>query len=705
MYHPTVVSAAISKLSDHYAPHLPQGGLREYSVSEVDEWLARLATQYDEKGRQLRELSLEEQRFVLNELLMSKASFAYWAERYSYISLSGAGLGRMYPLWESQRLILAEIARVELAMYEGEWAGGILIALLKSRQLGGSTLAQSLIAHRATTQDNVFGLIAADDPTQSAYLFDMFERIVEHLPVFLHPTITEHVKNTEMKFDGGSNIWTGSGKSTRGVKGERGQIGRGKTLAVLHLSELSTWENTDQIEAALLPAMPEHIRSLGIFESSGRGRNNWWHRTWEDAITQVSRFTPVFIPWFAERTKYTRPAPSGWTPAETTLLHAKLCEASAPRWTHRSASLTRDQLYWYETTRAEHERKGKLGIFLENYSSNPDEAFQFSGKSIFPIEVLNRVQENQRPVLAVLEVASHVDLTAGPPGSSLSPEHLRPFDIPAGYGIRALTPDQVRTLPSLAGFLLVWEAPRRNQLYVISADVADGIGKDRSVVDVTRVGTVKEPEEQVAQFISSSIPPEDLAPIIDVVGRLYTGSDNQPAMVAIEVNNHGLATQAELTRHLGYDNLYVWQYEDTADPAKRMSTRIGWITSKRTRPLIVGRFVKLVRSGDYRINSFFTLEEMRDFMTLGDLADAEADPTNDTAYDDCIMTAAIGLYVCQTLQYEMGETVADQRRRHFEEHLRRQARAAKEAQPDFRNTDWSADEMDDYRGAYGDYDV
>lgn len=284
-----------------------------------------------------------------------------------------------------------------------------------------------------------------------------------------------------------------------------------------------------------------------------------------------------------------------------------------------------------------------------------------------------------------------------------------PLIAPAGYGFRPLP---CRTFPEdLYDRLLIWEAPRGDQLYVVSADVGDGIGQDRSVVDVTRVGTVKEPDEQVAQFVSAWTDPMELARICDAIGRLFKGSDGQEALMAVECNNHGLVTQNELQQHLGYDNFFIWQYMDAADPARAFSTRIGWWTTQRTRPLILARYLKVLKTidevtglPDYRINSPLTLEELRSFQTVGGIRDAEADPTDPDAHDDCIMSGAIGVHVSATLQYEGNEPIADARRRLSDQRQRQEEVDGRRAEGrDYQNQDFTAEEVG-MEEAFGPYD-
>ena len=185
MYDRDVTADRFSKVEAHYSFEL-----QHYPVVEVAEFKDRLANAWDEKGQDLRVLSPEELKFVQNEILLSSIDFAYWAERYAYVNLAGADVGPLYPLWESQRLILEKIAELERRTYFDNHPDGILVNILKARQLGASTLAEAMIAHRVTTQSNIFGLVAADVPEQSGFTFDMLERIVAYLPHYLLPRST-----------------------------------------------------------------------------------------------------------------------------------------------------------------------------------------------------------------------------------------------------------------------------------------------------------------------------------------------------------------------------------------------------------------------------------------------------------------------------------------------------------------------------------
>lgn len=313
-----------------------------------------------------------------------------------------------------------------------------------------------------------------------------------------------------------------------------------------------------------------------------------------------------------------------------------------------------------------------------------------------------------------------MDRPSFPRPDGLSPDQATlaqlPLRIPPGFGMRVL-PERERQIyltdlgdsPGPTNVLQVWEPPRKGHLYVVSADISSGMGLDNSVVEVTRVGTVREIEEQVAQFVTNSIDETDLAAIIDAIGRLYCGKDGQPALVAIECNGMGIATQSHLAKSIGYTNLYIWRYLDAVE-GKDLTTRYGWYTNQRTRPLILQYYHHAIKTvdpftglPDYRINSPHTLAEMSAFQSAGALWMAEA---VDGAHDDCIMAGAIGVFVAQTLQYDQRETSSESRRRLSAEAARAEHNAAlTKQQVSFQTTDASYDEMvgrdeDDIEGGY-----
>jgi hypothetical protein len=696
IYHPDVIATSLERLERAF-----DVTLREYSLPQVEEWVQRLDALWDlEEGIQRRPFKQDEADFVANERLVSKANFLYWAERYAIISAGGAGLMKLR-LWDSQKLILDVVAGIEKeARALGVDADGVLANVLKARQLGCSTLSQAFVAHRITTQADIFALVAGDVPSQSTFIVDMFLRILDNLPWWMRVGLKTRVETfpQELEFLTGSHVWSRAGDSTRGESEKKGNLGRGQTISTLTLTELSTWAHPEQIDDALLPGVPVHPRTLAIFESTAKGTGNWWDKHWRESKKGIGRFKPIFIPWYVEPRKHRRPAPPAWGPSADTLQHARRCEEGSSYWLGKQISLTRDQLYWYEQTKESHRLKGTLWKFIEEYPATDEEAFQVGGHGIFTPETMERIVAQARPIAAVLEVMPKKDIVL----ESALEQGTPSFELPPGYGFRMLKKQpSAEDLEGLLDHVLVWEQPRKAQRYFIAVDVSAGVGEDRSSVEVLRVGTVAEPDEQVAEFLSAWASTKVLAAVIDALGHLYGGTEGE-AQVAIE-NNFGMgyAVQDELQTHLGYTNFWIWRILDARKLEKRFTQRIGFWTSRRTRPIILDRLITAVTTqdpvsgySDLRINSPHAFAEMRRFVAapgVGLMHAAAAPGSN----DDVVMGLAIGNHCAHTILNEDGEPLAETRRRLNEEASHRTELAQKAlSKRDFINTAVSAEFVD-----------
>lgn len=455
MYHPTIVARAQERLERAYVKAFPEG-LTRYPVDECAHLADRLAGAVTPEGQLTRRLTPEEDRFIANERLITKIDYRYTAERYHYIR-SDKGLQRLYPLFEPQAIILDRLGKLQLERAETGHPDGLLANVLKARQEGVSTLVQSLCAHRVTTHTHVNALTASDVPENSGSegIFGKFELIVDNLPWYLRPRTKFHKKDTHWVFENGSWMTVESGKSMKGglqeEGGTKGNLGRSRTYTVGHLTELSTWERPEQIDDGLLPAVPRSPRTLLCKESTAKGRHNWHHHDWLQAVKWQGqgavggRFIAIFLPWYA-LSKYWLPAPVGWLPTLTTLQHAQKVEREGPRWLGRSVHLSRNQLFWYEQTRADYEAKDTLAKFLEEYAADPEECFQHSGRSIFSLRQLEILQGLAKPLK---------DCWAVNPAKDLSE-------------IRQAELAQIRLTRSLAATVAETEHPSQAPLEVLS---------------------------------------------------------------------------------------------------------------------------------------------------------------------------------------------------------------------------------------------
>lgn len=360
--------------------------LKEHTVKEVEEWTTRLKElvhpdSTDANPKLVRELQADERAFIQNEAFMCKISYPYWATRYAWIKKDKGGLVR-FTFWESQEMLLNTVSIMEEAQKS------ILIINLKARQVGASTFSETLLTHKVINKHGITSLVASDEPPKSEFLFNMMERIYNHLPFYLKPHKLTHVKGTQLIFDKlDSNIYVDSGNK------RTGGIGQGMTVHAGHLSELATWNNPDMITEDLIPALLSGASpdTFFIMESTAKGKSGAWFQWWRAAKRKKFHgFVPVFIPWWRIKEKYADDPETGWGPSDRIIKLATIIKANF------NTELSRKQMFWWDKTYDSYKEDNRLNEFFAEYASDDQEAFQLSGKTVFPTEILNDMLRNAK---------------------------------------------------------------------------------------------------------------------------------------------------------------------------------------------------------------------------------------------------------------------------------------------------------------------
>ena len=249
------------------------------------------------------------------------------------------------------------------------------------------------------------------------------------------------------------------------------------------------------------------------------------------------------------------------------------------------------------------------------------------------------------------------------------------------------------------GRLLIWERPDKLCKYIVGVDVATGVGLTNSVAHVVRVGTVYEPFEQVAEFACNFIDPHAFAPILDLIGRMYSSRlDELPAMMCIECNNAGESTQYDLMTIYGYPNIYNWKVYDRSGNV--ITNKLGWWTTPRTRRKIVVNGSRLLKSGMWKINSPWFIDEMADFELQKGIGNMMLDTEIEIAsgkhaagaLDDRLMAGFIAVWCANDLHD--GTDILVEHQRHLE-HMKEQETRLNAGQPrkDYQNSSMSYDKM------------
>lgn len=185
--------------------------------------------------------------------------------------------------------------------------------------------------------------------------------------------------------------------------------------------------------------------------------------------------------------------------------------------------------------------------------------------------------------------------------------------------------------------LRIYKQPVPGKIYMAGVDVAEGVvGGDYSVMTIFD----RETGEEVA-FYRGYVPPDVFGSRLNIWGRLYNN-----ALMAVEINNHGLTTVTAL-KNLMYPQLYFRpsRFDTMGSP---WSEKLGWKTTKVTRPLLIDDLAEAMRNGDILLHSKETLDEMLVF-----IYDSNGNMVPQGGYhDDCIFSTGIAFQGFKVLYKE-----------------------------------------------------
>lgn len=470
----------------------------------------------------------------------------------------------------------------------------IRIIVLKARQIGFSTLTESIIFKNTATKFNVNAGIITHKEEATTNLFNMSKRMYDNLPDNMKPSLKRsNAKELIFDNDQGTGLKSKIKCMTAGSSG----VGRSDTFNYLHISELAFWgNNAKETTIGLFQAVPNLPNTMIVIESTANGFE-YFKELWDMAVKGESDFIPVFVGW-NELTDYQMP----YTGFELTEEEKEL---------QRIYNLSLEQLQWRRWC-INNNCGGDEQQFKQEYPINPQEAFISSGNCIFDKQiVINRVQELPKP----LKIGYF--------------EYKYDDTMPAGKKIT-----DIRWVNDKNGYIEIYEVPNIYK-YCIGGDTA-GEGSDWFTGHVLNAKTGK----QVARLRHQM--DEDLyVRQMYCLGYYYQYKNQRtgvitPALMCIESNFSSFPNK-ELVR-LGYSNMFVREKEDKYTGI--MDKSYGFKTTSLTRPVIIAELVKIVRESVELINDKLTLEEMLTFVR-NEKGRPEA---QQGAHDDLVMGLAIAYY-------------------------------------------------------------
>lgn len=420
--------------------------------------------------------------------------------------------------------------------------------VLKARKGGVSTLVVLMMLHKALTSSNYRGLILAHEHKSAIELFEIARTAYENLPDQIRPGLDVDSRQ-EMKFRG-----LNSRMSSHTARNP--QLGRGGTIDDLHCSEIAFWDFPETTLTAVGASLGQSPRVFR--ESTANGAGTFWHVEWIRSKNGQSGYRPHFFSWMVEPSYRADTAHPVSDPDEFDENGKRVPFELTER--ERELKLDEGQARWRRR------QVRKFGSkFPQEYAEDDATCFLTTGRTIFDNMMIQRRYEQ---LVAATNLVRYED-------------------------------------PSL-GLKVYWELSKRERSaaeFVIGADTAEGIADpgDPSVPGDFCAGYVLEKHTGLmVASIHGSWEPYEFARVLNRVARMYRSLETgMLPLLGVERNNHGHAVLSELRNHLHYSNLY-W-HEDFDEVKQKRQRKLGWVTDRSTRPIMVDSLVKAVNNRNLKV--------------------------------------------------------------------------------------------------------
>ena len=234
-----------------------------------------------------------------------------------------------------------------------------------------------------------------------------------------------------------------------------------------------------------------------------------------------------------------------------------------------------------------------LDLFRQEYPAEPDEAFLTSGRPVFNPEIL-QTRLGQVPDM-----------------------------------LHRLALEGTTWAPHRRGELSVYRQHDPGERYYVGADVGMGLRNgDWSVAQV-----LDSRKRQVATW-RERVHPDHFAEVLYHLGFYYN-----TARIIVERNNHGILTCTRLGKDLAYPDFYTEEALNTL--VEQVSPHLGFLTTTRTKPLIVDQLRAALRDGTIELNDKTTIRELMTYVVNR----AGAMTAEAGCHDDTVMALALANHI------------------------------------------------------------
>lgn len=472
--------------------------------------------------------------------------------------------------------------------------------VLKGRQQGFTSYITAMQLSFAIVRKNFSGFTLADKSDNTLAIFNDKARVVhDRLPDELKPTARFSSKK-ELFFDKLNSSWR--------VATASDQVGRSRTLNFVHFSEVAFYEcSLAEMQKSIGEAMTADV--ICIYETTANGFNEakdlwdsgschnlfyeWW-RTSEYRSTDY-QFLETKDPWLLERIEFLK-----------------------------EKGLDKDQITWYCKKYDGYLDKNTI---KQEYPCSADEAFISSGNCVFDKEKVS------------LQLMRASDLQAVKKGYFTYEKKATPIKDSSGESVDVeWTISNIQFVEAADGYILLHELPKTKKdrdgyvtamaPYVLGGDTAGGgedfyAAKMISNLDGRTVATLHK------QYIDEDLYAEQMY----CLGHYYNN-----ALIGIETN-YSRYPMRVLQQKYNYPNIYMRERLDHI--SDRVEKVCGFETTRKTKPIIIGDLVNIIREDPTVEVDVSTLREMLVFVK---------NETGETGaingyHDDLVMALAIAHFI------------------------------------------------------------
>ena len=418
------------------------------------------------------------------------------------------------------------------------WIENRYSIVLKARQIGFSTLAAAYSFWLAFFWPDRFIVMLSKTEREATKLLQKAKYIYKFLPDWLRLSGPELVQNNVLKMTFNNDSVIESLPSAN-------EPARGESVYLAIIDEMAFLPNPEEAWASIEPIADVGGRVICL--STAKGEGNIFFNLWQGSQNGTNRFKGIFFPWSASE---------------------------------------RDQA-WYDAQAAE------LPVWQlhQEYPSNPEEAFIRSGRPVFDLDALTKLELSQPK----------------------KGRNKKLSDLRNSY---MFDPD--------GGPLSIWLFPQAGAKYVIGADVAEGLARG----DYSSAHVIDAKSGVVVAHWHGHVDPDKFGEeTLYALGHFYN-----EALIGVESNNHGLTTLTALYK-AGYTNLYRQRRLNERHP--EATEKLGWRTTTLTKPLAIDELNANMRDGVLNLRCEYTVAELKTFVR------DDNGQTHGSPHDDRVMSLAI----------------------------------------------------------------